>query len=586
MTNQDNQATLIDIIRAEEFTEEQFKECFAETPRERDIIEKLKGPGAHLLEGPRGVGKSSLMRKTELELDDEFQRNRSIGVYVNFKASLRVQPNYPGLGFDPFLCWVAAKILDALYKKCKQLGFLQPHLITERYKRLLAVDASWNPASLERTIQDLQSLAIASTDDAKHKIEERLSDTSLEKFTNAESVSQFIIDIAKETSLSRIIFLFDEAAHTFDEEQQKIFFGFFKLLHGDIIVVKAATYPGITSYGGNFEIGQDAVRLSISSVEEHLQSSRDELREHFREMMRKRIPPSDFKRITQNGDALDLLIWLSNGSPRAFLQTVSKWLSGSRLTKQNALKASNNYVSSELTAYHLGLKERLPRFASHIDLGMTLIKAHLAPEIQRKNEGKGNEPRVQTIYFTVDPQVPYKINRAISLLEYSGFLSQKSVVKTSGRKPAPRYALNLGVAANEKVFKSDFSANPDEAIKKLNITDYREFYATDPRFEQLIDSYQEQETCSNGHPRQVDGAFCPVCGSRFEADRVIAKLLEDELDKLTITSFLKSKLIDDFKAQTIRDVLELTESDLQKANLIGPIRSRTIVNAAEEYISG
>ena len=586
MTKQDYQPSLIDLIRAEEFTEEEFLQCFSETPRERDIIEKLKGHGAHLLEGPRGVGKSSLMRKAEIELDDEFQRTRSIGVYVNFKASLRVQPNYPGLGFDPFLCWVAAKVLDALYKKCRQIGFIASNLIAEKYRRLLAVDQSWNPAHLERTIQDLQSLAIASTNEAKHKIQERLLGAKVEKFSNVEAVAEFVFDIARETSLSRIIFLFDEAAHTFDEQQQETFFGFFKLLHGGIISVKAATYPGITSYGGNFEIGQDAIRLSISSIDEHLQSSRDELREHFRELLKKRVSNPDFKRMTQYGDALDLLIWLSHGNPRSFLQTVSKWLSTDRLSKQNALISSNNYIANELTSYHLGLKQRLPRFSSHIDLGMTLIKAHLVPEIQRKNEGKGEDPKVQTVYFTVESLVPYKIQRAISLLEYSGFLSQKSVVKIRGRRQAPRYALHLGVAASEKVFNSAFSANPDEAIKRLNITDYREFYASDSRFKLLIDNYQDLETCPNQHPRQVDGPFCPICGARFEVDRVIEKLLEDPLENLGVTSFLKRKLKDEFNAQTIRDVLALTESDLQQASRIGPIRSRMIVNAAEEYISG
>ncbi len=583
MTNQESQ---LDIIRAEEFTKEEFLECFSETSRERDIIEKIKGPGAHLLEGPRGVGKSSLMRKAELELDEAFQRTRSIGVYVNFKASLRVQTDHSGLDFDPFLCWVAAKVLDALYKKCRQLGSIQSNLITEKYRRLLAVDQSWNPAYLERTIQDLQSLAIASTDEAKRKIENRLLSTDLERFANVESVAEFILEIARDTSLSRIIFLFDEAAHTFDEQQQKIFFGFFKLLHGSIISVKAATYPGITSYGGNFEIGQDAVRLSINSVDEHLQSSRDELRKHFRDLLRKRIPSSDFKKMTQSGEALDLLIWLSYGNPRAFLQVISKWLSNDRLSKQNALIASNNYVANELTAYHLGLKERLPRFSSHIDLGMTLIKGHLVPEIQRKNEGKGDDPRVQTIYFTMESLIPYKVQRALSLLEYSGFLSQKGVVKIRGRRQAPRYALNLGVAASEKVFHSAFSVNPDEAIKRLNITDYREFYTSDPRFQSLADSYQELETCPNKHPRQTEGLFCPICGAKFEVNRVIERLLEDSIDRVSITSFLKRKLKDDLKIQTVRDVLAFTESELQQAPLIGPKRSRTIVNAAEEYISG
>jgi glycerol-3-phosphate O-acyltransferase len=42
MTNQDHQLSLIDIIRAEEFTDKEFLDCFSETLRERDVIEKLK----------------------------------------------------------------------------------------------------------------------------------------------------------------------------------------------------------------------------------------------------------------------------------------------------------------------------------------------------------------------------------------------------------------------------------------------------------------------------------------------------------------------------------------------------------------
>jgi hypothetical protein len=269
-----------------------------------------------------------------------------------------------------------------------------------------------------------------------------------------------------------------------------------------------------------------------------------------------------------------------------FLQTVSKWVANKEYSKRSALAASNEFVSSELVSYHMGLKKRLPRFSAHIDLGMALVTAHLVPELQKKNEGKGSDPRIQTVYFTVDPTVPYKVTRALSLLEYSGYIFAKSVVKTAGRKQARRFALHLGVAANEKVFHSTLSRDPDVAIKRLSIADYREFYASDSRFNQLVSDYPSTDTCPNNHPRQTDGAFCPICGERFKVDQVIETLLDDPVERLSLTEFLTSKLQIDFLANDIRSVLSLTPTKLQTARMIGPVRARQIVNAAEEYISG
>lgn len=578
--------SLIDLARAEDFTDEQFLVCFAETERERDLIERLKGPGAHLLEGPRGVGKSSLLKKAELELDEGFSLNRVIGVYVNFKASLLVESGRGELGYDPFLCWVAAKILDAFYKKCRKLQFITSHDIDERYKRLLGVSTTWTASALEDSIRDLQSLAVAGSEDARSDILSKLSLAGLQQFANIETVAEFVKSIIQHAGLNRSNFLFDEAAHTFDEQQQEAFFQFFKLLHGGTIAVKAATYPGITSYGGNFEIGQDAVKLSISSTQENLEPSQAELRRHFRVLLGKRISPTQFRKLASRGEALDLLILLSHGNPRIFLQTISKWVATKEYSKRSALAASNEFVSSELVSYHMGLKKRLPRFSAHIDLGMALVTAHLVPELQKKNEGKGPDPKVQTVYFTVDPTVHFKVMKALSLLEYSGYIFAKSVVKTAGRKQARRFAMHLGVAANEKVFHSTLSRDPDIAIKRLSIADYREFYASDSRFDQLVADHPSTDTCPNNHRRQTDGAFCPICGERFKVDKVIETLLDDPVERLSLTDFLKSKLQNDFLANDIRGVLKLTPTRLQTAWMIGPVRARQIVNAAEEYISG
>ena len=70
---------------------------------------------------------------------------------------------------------------------------------------------------------------------------------------------------------------------------------------------------------------------------------------------------------------------------------------------------------------------------------------------------------------------------------------------------------------------------------------------------------------------------------------VLNNILQKSLDILDLTQHKKNEL-QKINIRTIKDILESTEEDLQKANYIGPFYSRKIhnvaYNAALEYISG
>jgi hypothetical protein len=78
---------LLQTARCEDLLYEQINEVSVVGDFERRIIDATKGSGANLLEGARGVGKSMLLRIAEFELDRDFERDRKLGVYVNFKTS-------------------------------------------------------------------------------------------------------------------------------------------------------------------------------------------------------------------------------------------------------------------------------------------------------------------------------------------------------------------------------------------------------------------------------------------------------------------------------------------------------------------
>ena len=107
---------LLQTARCEDLLYEQISTVSVLGDFERRIVDALKGSGANLLEGARGVGKSMLLRMAEIELDGDFKKDRKLGVYVNFKTSTLLE-GVKADERDAFQIWVNLKILEALHEK-------------------------------------------------------------------------------------------------------------------------------------------------------------------------------------------------------------------------------------------------------------------------------------------------------------------------------------------------------------------------------------------------------------------------------------------------------------------------------------
>lgn len=87
MSNEVKMPDLLQAARCEDLNYQQIRTLSVLGEHENNIISKLKQSGAHLLMGSRGVGKSMLLRTAEIVMDDEFNSERRLAVYVNFKTS-------------------------------------------------------------------------------------------------------------------------------------------------------------------------------------------------------------------------------------------------------------------------------------------------------------------------------------------------------------------------------------------------------------------------------------------------------------------------------------------------------------------
>ncbi|WP_299126518.1 zinc ribbon domain-containing protein [uncultured Alcanivorax sp.] len=569
---------LLHAARTEDLEESQISNLAVIGKSEEEIIGKLKFSGAHLLQGARGIGKSMLLRETESELDRDFKSDRILAIYVNFKTSTLLE----GVKADnknAFQVWVGAKILQAIYEKLVDSGIIAASAVSDPFKRIFGVETVFGMKKvLQEKIHLLQKL---SKNENRDKVIEKLGSEFLDKVNDTSYVLEIIKEIIDEYSLNRIVFLFDEAAHTFIPEQQEIFFEIFKLLHGGKVAVKAAVYPSITSYGKNFEIGHDAILIPLGAFEPG-STGRDASRKLYRELITKRIPEGKLRKtIFSKGDLLDQCIHLSSGNPRAFLHLFNR-VYDRGYTERALLLATQDFVDQELLPYHLGLSKRLPKYSHHVKLGLDILREYITPEIRKKNV-REKKTQYQTAFFTLPRDIPPNLKLSLDLLCYSGVLSKQGTVKIASRKTGQRYMVHLALLFTEKAFISNkFS----DVISMISLTDYREFSASDSSFDIYLDklklSADECQECSSEVP--PNAKFCPECGAKVVEKSIVGQLLDDTVRKMSISSAMADRVEPEYPR--VGDVVHATRQDLMKISYIKDVRSKMIKNAADEYISG
>jgi len=579
MVEKGQEFELLQAARCEDLLYNQIRELTVVGEYERGITDTLKQAGAHLLEGARGVGKSMLLRLAEIELDSSFNKERRLGVYVNFKTSTLLEGVKAGER-DGFQIWVNVKLLQALYDKLVLLNLIGKGGTSDPYHRIFQIESVEGTRSmLQEKIHLLQRLGFEQN---KEAIVKELGDEFLNRVLDTGFLVEVIKGVIDQFELERVIFLFDEAAHTFIPSQQEIFFEIFKLLHGDRIACKAAVYPSITSYGRNFEIGQDAIVISLDRYEPG-SAGRAANRDLFRGLLDKRIPQKGSlrKMIFSKGELLDVCIDLSTGNPRAFLHILNRAIEGN-FTEYSVLLAPQAYIDQELLPYHLNLAKRLPKYVHHVRVGLDLLRGYIIPEIRSKNH-REKVSGYQSAFFTVPRDISPNLKLALELLGYSSILVSKGTVKIAGRKTGLRYMVNLALLATEKAFSRP---KLSEAFAAISLTDYREFSEKDSQIETYLRDLKEAaDTCGEcSAPVDPNVRFCSNCGARLQAKSIISGLLEEPVDSLSISDRMKNRVRPHFPR--VGDVIQAKRSDLMSIKYIKDVRSRIIKNAAEEFISG
>lgn len=103
------------VIRTEELEDSQLKELYVETENDNDILNRLKSQSPVLLVGSRGMGKSFLFKISQMQLLENFQKDRIFPVFLTFRSASLVQTG----NNIQFELWMYHKFVQLLFENSK-----------------------------------------------------------------------------------------------------------------------------------------------------------------------------------------------------------------------------------------------------------------------------------------------------------------------------------------------------------------------------------------------------------------------------------------------------------------------------------
>jgi hypothetical protein len=547
--------------RAENLNRTELTSWTQETTRSKEILLKLKGPGAKLLSGPRGCGKSTYLRKAYFDL---LQAGDTLSVYINYARSLALEPlfHHRANALQIFRQWVLAKVVVGVEESFRALGKEVPEDLCKFAESSLSL------------IRDLETGSFI-------ELPERL-------FSPTE-ILELLECWTRDFGFRRCVLLMDDAAHAFSPEQQREFFEIFRSLRSRVVAAKAAVYPGITSYSAHFHVGHEA-----ELIEAWLPPDDPTYLQHMRAMVQRRLPTEVYSQLENKLELVDYLALASFGLPRGFLNMIYQLISegndgptikATRLQADAAVKAQVESVR----AIFVALKNKLPRFKNFITVGYD-VEREIVSALRGFNHSK--EQGKKAVVVAISEPIAVELERILSLFEYAGIVRRLDKVSRGIKGIFRRYSLHYAIVMAENALSLGKSYSIDSVNKALTARDAHAFVRV--QSDRLLGERFEDRCKIDLPPCQKcrtpriaeDQRFCMRCGAKLADTSVYSELLGAPVDNLPLTP----RKIEDIRKHTfIRTVQDiLLDDDMQQIRSIpgiGPVWASRIRNAAEEYVS-
>lgn len=553
------------VEQAEYIGDEELNSWSASHPEEESILAKLTQGGAKLITGPRGCGKTTLLLKAYNRLLAD--RTGGLPVYVNYKASLRLEPLYKRHSNAVFLFnqWLLLKTYQGLIAAAKRVGALQ------------SISLSFSEHTIESLLGRLEIGEVA--------LEFR--DAEVLTIPMLEQEIQLVLESAGRT---RCILLLDDAAHAFSPEQQRDFFDFFRRLKSRYIAPKAAIYPGVTVYSSAFHVGHDAEEIDV-----WIRPDDSRYVSFMKRVLEKRLDVNLWDEFVKSPQLLQLLCYAAFGMPRSLINMVRMLVQdqagagGGGVTRVRVLKAIHQNYQNTFALFS-SLSTKLPMYANFITEGSKVYQ-RMIDAIKEYNRSK--DVLHQSVIAAIRQPVATELLKVLGFFQYSGLLLPKGEVSRGEKGTFDLYVMHYSALVDSNALFARKSINVVDFVQAFAHRDPHEFTRIGEakllgreKPEDLFSlSLPPCQKCSM--PRSSEHAkFCHNCGSALVEASIFEALVEEDIACLPLTSQRVAKIKAHSRIQKIGDVLiDHDHRQLRGVPQIGPFWAKRIFLYAEEYIA-
>jgi hypothetical protein len=518
---------------------------------------KLLGSGAKLLIGPRGTGKTHLMRHTYLHAIET--NSAPIALYANFSRYLNLEPLLKKTpdALKRFHSWVVARLLIS--------GF---DLLRDAKKDAALLEGS-NAFLNEVKLRELVALLERGSG-------EEIYEEFGKNLTVDDALGTFEF-LRKTFGRKRVILLLDDAALSLADQYLIAFFEIYRLLKTETVAPKASVYPGSTQYGPTFHASHEAEEvplwLSVDDVD-YLTIMGDIATRRLTEVELKAISP----------DTLELLKYVAFGIPRAYLRLLREFLdtpSGSTQQKINKIiERHTNLIGAEYDS--LGIK--LKQFSSLVSTGKTFFEKAVSDIAANKM----TEPGLRNIILGLkqDSDRNPLAERMIRFLIEVGMLYPLQAVSHGQNRIYDRFIPHLAFLHSQGMFREGKGSSlrdvPQYMRRPSARQPIRRTLSTLLGPDELALLKLDLPPCQVCLTARINESqlFCHNCGTQLVASSQFDDCMKIPLTEVPgISGPLAARIVKDTKLRTVGHVYasQNASADLQQASYVGPVRAGGII---------
>ncbi|ELO0615670.1 AAA family ATPase [Pseudomonas aeruginosa] len=555
--------------RADYITSKELKDGTATSDFFDEIISTLLKKQTTLIVGPRGCGKTHMMRYASILCKDDAKK--PLAIYVSFNRYYRLEPMLISRAnaINLFHTWVLSRIIVATHEAlAEQDEVFSEDELQEALEYIDISDLQNLIAKLERSLpltQDELDLANSITLHTTKKI------------------------IDNHTSLGnrpRAILLLDDAALTLTPEYMAEFFEIFRSIKSPYISPKASVYPGTTEYGARFhptqEGGFEHVWLSVSSP--HYIETMHSIAAH-------RIP--DFSSIPD--EIRQYLAYAAFGIPRAYLHMIMEFQKKKFSTVQQGL---NRIVQSHTEARieeFLTLAIKAPKLKTIIEQGNALFSklVLLLKEFNDKLAPSGTKQLLIGITGIKDQPM---VERMFNLLIEAGLLYPVAEKVSHGEdRKYDRYTPHIAALLHERAFSAKargWSARivVDKINQKTSRQPLRRSVSSLFTSEELSSLKFDLPACSTCGKERITATqkYCHHCGAELLDSSTFETCMSLPLHEVPgLTKWTVAKLKQELpRFKTIGDLLSVQDpgTELRKIHRVGQARAEKIIRLVTSFV--